>query len=99
MGFIRKTITLTELQDRSVKNQIDEVHNSNDRECSAEMESIRTALLQGEASGEAKCFDAESFKRRMRATPQSSKLEDLELNAIADSRANNLVIKFSLDDL
>ena len=99
MGFIRKTITLTELQDRSVKTQVDEVHNSNDRECSAEMESIRTALIQGEASGEAKYFDAESFKRKMRVTPQSNKLEDLELNAIADSRANHLVIKVSLDDL
>ena len=94
MGFIRKTITLTELQDRSVKTQVDEVHNSKDRECSAEMESIRTALIQGEASGEAKYFDAESFKRKMRATPQSNKL-----NAIADFRANHLVIKVSLDDL
>jgi antitoxin ParD1/3/4 len=99
MGFIRKNITLTELQDSSVKTQVDEVHNSNDRGCSAEMESIRTALIQGEASGEAKYFDAESFKRRMRATPQSNKLEDLELNTIADSRANHLVIKVSLDDL
>jgi antitoxin ParD1/3/4 len=99
MGFIRKTITLTELLDRSVKTQVDELHNSNDRECSAEMESTRTALIQGEASGEAKYFDAESFKRKMRATPQSNKLEDLELNAIADSRANHLVIKVSLDDL
>ena len=45
MGFIRKTITLTELQDRSVKTQVDEVHNSKDRECSAEMESIQTALI------------------------------------------------------
>ena len=50
MGFIRKTITLTELLDRSVKTQVDELHNSNDRECSAEMESTRTALIQGEAS-------------------------------------------------
>ena len=99
MGFIRKTITLNELQDRSVKTQIDEVHNPNDRECSDEMGSIRSALIQGEASGEAKYFDAESFKRKMRATPQSNKLEDLELNAIADSRANHLVIKVSLDDL
>ena len=99
MGFIRKNITLNELQDRSVKTQIDEVHNSNDRECSDEMGSIRSALIQGEASGEAKYFDAESFKRKMRATPQSNKLEDLELNTIADSRANHLVIKVSLDDL
>ena len=99
MGFIRKTITLNELQDRSVKTQIDEVHSSNDRECSVEMGSIRTALIQGEASGEAKYFDAESFKRKMRAKHSSNKLEDLEFNAIADSRANHLVIKVSLDDL
>ncbi len=99
MGFIRKNITLNELQDRSVKTQIDEVHNSNDRECSVEMELIRTALIKGEASGKAKHFDTESFKRKMRAKLPSNKLEDLELNAIADSRANHLVIKVSLGDL
>ena len=99
MGFIRKTITLTDLQDRSVKTQIDAGHYSNDSEHSAEMQSIRTALIKGEASEEAKHFDTESFKRKMRARLPSNKLEDLELNAIADSRANDLVIKVSLDDL
>ena len=99
MGFIRKTINLTDLQDRSVKTKIDAGHYSNDSERSAEMEHIRTALIKGEASGKAKHFDTESSKRKMRARLPSNKLEDLELNAIADSRANDLVIKVSLDDL
>ena len=99
MGFIRKTITLTDLHDRSLKAQIDTGHYSNDSERSAEMQSMRTALIKGDASGEAKHFDTESFKRKMRARLPSNKLEDLELNAIADSRANDLVIKVSLDDL
>lgn len=99
MGFIRKNINLTELQDCSIKTQIDEVHNSNDSECNAEMESIRTALIEGETNGEPKHLDAEAFKRKMHATPSSNKLEDLELNAIADLRANHSVIKVSLDDL
>ena len=38
MGFIRKTITLTDLHDRSLKAQIDAGHYSNDSERSAEME-------------------------------------------------------------
>jgi antitoxin ParD1/3/4 len=99
MGFIRKTITLTDLHDCSLKAQIDAGHYSNDSERSAEMEPIRTALIKGEASGKAQHFDTESFKRKMRAKLPSNKLEDLELNAIVDSRANNLVIKVSLDDL
>lgn len=76
MGTIRKTITLTEQQDRWVKMQIDAGHYTNDSECirdlirreqerSAELEAIRSALIEGEASGEPRRFDGAAFKRRM----------------------------------
>ena len=76
MGTIRKTITLTEQQDRWVKMQIDAGHYTNDSECirdlirreqerCAELEAIRSALIEGEASGEPRRFDGAAFKRRM----------------------------------
>ncbi|MFM7632486.1 MAG: type II toxin-antitoxin system ParD family antitoxin [Betaproteobacteria bacterium] len=76
MGTVRKTITLTEQQDHWVKSQIDAGHYTNDseyirdlirreQERSAEVESIRVALIEGEVSGEPSPFDATEFKRRM----------------------------------
>lgn len=76
MGTVRKTITLTDMQDSWIKAQIDAGHYTNDSECirdlirreqerSAEVLSIRTALLEGEASGEPATFDADAFKLRM----------------------------------
>ena len=78
IGTVRKTITLTEQQDSWVKAQIDAGHFTNDSECirdlirreqerGTEIEAIRTALKEGEASGEPRRFDAKAFKRRMQA--------------------------------
>ena len=78
MGTVRKTITLTDKQDGWIKAQIDAGHYTNDseyirdlirreQERSAEVESIRAALIEGEASGEPRPFDAGAFKQRMLA--------------------------------
>lgn len=78
MGTVRKTITLTETQDRWIKAQIEAGHYTNDseyirdlirreQERSAETEFIRTALIEGEASGEPASFDIAAFKQRMSA--------------------------------
>ena len=79
MGTVRKTITLTEQQDGWVKAQINAGHYTNDseyirdlirreQERSAEIEAIRTALIDGEASGEPRRFDPIAFQQRMLAT-------------------------------
>lgn len=76
MGTVRKTITLTDQQDNWIKAHINAGHYTNDSECirdlirreqerSLEMEAIRTALIEGEASGEPKRFDTEAFKQKM----------------------------------
>ncbi len=76
MGTVRKTITLTEQQDSWVKAQIEAGHYTNDseyirdlirreQERSAEIDAIRAALIESEASGEPKPFDVISFKQRM----------------------------------
>ena len=78
MGTVRKTITLTDKQDGWIKAQIDAGHYTNDseyirdlirreQERSAETEAIRAALIEGEASGDARPFDAGAFKQRMLA--------------------------------
>jgi antitoxin ParD1/3/4 len=78
MGTVRKTITLTEQQDNWVKAQIEAGNYTNDseyirdlirreQERSAETEAIRSALLEGEASGEPRRFDISAFKQRMLA--------------------------------
>ncbi len=79
MGTVRKTITLTDKQDSWIKAQIDAGQYTNDseyirdlirreQERSAELEAIRTALIDGEASGEPLPFDASAFKQRMLTT-------------------------------
>ncbi|PAA22354.1 addiction module antitoxin [Pseudomonas fragi] len=76
MGTIRKTITVTEQQDGWIKAQIEAGHYTNDseyirdlisreQERSAEVEAIRAALREGEASGQPRAFDPEAFKQRM----------------------------------
>ncbi len=78
MATVRKTITLTDKQDSWIKAQIDAGHYTNDseyirdlirreQERSAEIEIVRAALIEGEASGEAKPFDAGAFRQKMRA--------------------------------
>ena len=79
MSTVRKTITLTDQQDHWIKAQIQAGHYTNDseyirdlirreQERSAENEAIRTALIEGEASGEPRHFDATAFKQRMLAS-------------------------------
>ncbi|NMZ99110.1 type II toxin-antitoxin system ParD family antitoxin [Pseudomonas lundensis] len=76
MGTIRKTITVTDQQDGWIKAQIEAGHYTNDseyirdlirreQERSAEVEVIRAALREGEASGQPRAFDLEAFKQRM----------------------------------
>lgn len=76
MGTVRKTITLTDKQDAWIKAQIEAGHYTNDseyirdlirreQERSAEIEAVRAALVEGEASGEPIPFDAAAFKQRM----------------------------------
>lgn len=78
MATVRKTITLTDKQDGWIKAQIDAGHYTNDseyirdlirreQERSAAIESVRAALIEGEASGEPKAFDASAFKQRMQS--------------------------------
>lgn len=79
MATVRKTITLTDKQDRWIKAQIDAGLYTNDseyirdlirreQERSAEVEALRAALIEGEASGEVKPFDAGAFKLKMLAS-------------------------------
>lgn len=78
MATVRKTITLTDQQDGWIKAQIDAGHYTNDseyirdlirreQERSAEIEAVRAALIEGEASGEPGPFDAVAFKKKMLA--------------------------------
>jgi antitoxin ParD1/3/4 len=79
MATIRKTITLTDQQDHWIKAQIEAGHYTNDseyirdlirreQERSAEIEAVRTALVEGENSGKPKPFEAAAFKQRMLAS-------------------------------
>lgn len=76
MATVRKTITLTDKQDSWIKAQIEAGHYTNDseyirdlirreQERNAEVEAIRAALIEGEASGEPRPFDAGAFKQKM----------------------------------
>ena len=79
MATVRKTITLTDQQNAWVKSQIDNGNYTNDSEIirdlirreqerTAEIESIRAALIEAENSGEPRPFDPDAFKRRMQQT-------------------------------
>lgn len=83
MSTVRKTITLTDQQDSWIKAQIQTGHYTNDSECirdlirreqerGAQLEALRTALLEGEASGAAQPFDVQAFKARMMAAPHAT---------------------------
>lgn len=78
MAVVRKTITLTDQQDSWIKAQISAGQYTNDseyirdlirreQERSFEVETIRAALIEGEASGEPLPFDVAAFKQKMRA--------------------------------
>jgi antitoxin ParD1/3/4 len=79
MATVRKTITLTDQQDGWIKAQVDAGHYTNDSEYirdlirreqdrSAQIESVRAALIEGESSGKPQAFNPAKFKKRMRAT-------------------------------
>ncbi|GAB5336944.1 type II toxin-antitoxin system ParD family antitoxin [Pseudomonas fluorescens] len=72
MAAVRKTITVTDQQDTWIKGQIEAGHYTNDseyirdlirreQERTAEVDAIRAALLEGEASGKPRAFNAEAF--------------------------------------
>ncbi|MCP3731302.1 type II toxin-antitoxin system ParD family antitoxin [Sphingomonas sp. MG17] len=75
MGTDRKTITLTDQQDAWISAQIQAGQDTNDSEAirdpirlenerRSETETIRSALIEGEQSGEPAPFDFAAFKRR-----------------------------------
>lgn len=79
MTTVRKTITLTDQQDDWIKAQILAGHYTNDseyirdlirreQERAAQLEAVRTALIEGENSGTPQRFDVREFKTRMRAS-------------------------------
>ncbi len=78
MASVRKTITLTEQQNAWIASRIAAGSYTNDSEAirdlirreqerSAEVESIRHALIKGERSGEPEQFDFAAFKRHKAA--------------------------------
>jgi antitoxin ParD1/3/4 len=78
MGTIRKTITVTDQQDKWIKAQIEGGDFTNDSEYirdlirrdqarSSEIDAIRGELIKGEQSGEPQPFDGDRFKEKMAA--------------------------------
>jgi len=76
MATTRKTISVTEKQDNWIKAQIESGNYTNDSEyirdlirrdqaSQADLEAIRTALIEGEKSGESLSFVVEDFKQKM----------------------------------
>lgn len=76
MATVRKTITLTDQQDGWIKAQVDAGHYTNDsefirdlirreQERSNAVQAVRTALIEGEQSGEPQPFNVDAFTRRM----------------------------------
>ena len=77
MATVCKTITLTDQQDDWIKTQVEAGQYTNDseyirdlirreQERGAQVEAIRSALIEGEKSGKPKRFDADSLKRKLR---------------------------------
>ena len=78
MGTIRKTITVTDQQDKWIKAQIEGGDFTNDSEYirdlirrdqarSSKIDAIRSELIKGEQSGEPQPFDGDHFKEKMAA--------------------------------
>ena len=78
MSMHRKTITLTEQQDRWVKGQIKSGHYGNDSEyirdlirkdqnAQEKVANLRQALIEGENSGEAKPLNMKAIKKSARS--------------------------------
>jgi antitoxin ParD1/3/4 len=77
MATARQTITLTDQQDDWIKAHVEGGDYTNDseyirdlirrkQERGAEIEVIRSALIEGEESGKPKHFDANAFTRKLR---------------------------------
>ena len=78
MGTTRKTITVTDQQDKWIKAQIDGGDFINDSEYirdlirrdqarQSEVDVIRSALIRGEESGQPQVFNGDLFKEQMAA--------------------------------
>ena len=78
MGTTRKTITVTDQQDKWIKTQIDGGDFVNDSEYirdlirrdqarQSEVDVIRSALIRGEESGQPQAFSGDLFKEQMAA--------------------------------
>jgi antitoxin ParD1/3/4 len=78
MTTVRKTITVTDRQDRWISAQVHAGRFTNDSELirdlirreqerAAEIKAVRRALVEGERSGEPQAFDFAAFTRRKRA--------------------------------
>lgn len=78
MTAVRKTITVTDQQDRWIALQVEAGRFTNDSELirdlirreqerNLELEVLRQALIEGERSGEPQAFDFAAFTRRKRA--------------------------------
>jgi len=78
MATIRKTITVTDQQDKWIKAQIEGGDFTNDSEYirdlirrdqarNSEIDNIRGELIKGEQSGEPQLFDGDRFKEEMAA--------------------------------
>jgi len=78
MGTTRKTITVTDQQDKWIKAQIEGGDFTNDSEYirdlirrdqarNSEINAIRGELIKGEQSGEPQLFDGGQFKKAMTA--------------------------------
>ena len=78
MATVRKTITVTSQQDEWIAAQVAAGGFTNDSELirnlirreqerSADMQTLRSALIEGERSGEPQAFDFAPFTRRKRA--------------------------------
>jgi len=76
MSTTRKTITVTDKQNKWIKAQITAGEFTNDSEYirdlirrdqsrQADIEAIRAALVEAEQSGEPNSFDADAFKQKM----------------------------------
>ena len=91
MGTTRKTITVTEQQDKWIKAQIDGGDFTNDSEYirdlirrdqarQSEVEVIRGELIRGEESGQPQAFDGELFKEQT-AAKHTPKVHRVSINA------------------
>ena len=78
MATVRKTITVTDQQDRWISAQVHAGRFTNDSELirdlirreqerGAEIDAVRRALVEGERSGPPRSFDFAAFTRRKRA--------------------------------